>query len=269
MNPASALTGDGYNGGMHRLCHRCHAELPGAGTPSGNGHYPSDEDHALFCARCGAPQILLPEYLRAEVAGASLAATTGAVPPPRPQMVDWPVAIACMLPIAVATAVFAVAALVNAAAVLLTALCVLSGASVALGLYRTRRPLARVDGRVGLRFGLITGLLMISLIWIGMSATGMIERFVVHGMSGFDDALAKAQVAQQQAGMAMAEQMMGAKVEDAERQKQLAEMASPEFRAGTLLAGVFLQSGILLGLTTAAGGFAGILQTRRGLRSGN
>jgi len=256
--------GGRYNGGMVRLCHRCHAELPGdaAGYRS-SGSSASDDEHALFCPRCGAPQILLPEYMRAEVAATAVGSTTGAVPPPRPQMVEWTVVLRCVAPLAVVTAVLAVAALVSAGASFLLVLCVLSGAGVVLGLYRARRPLARIDGRVGLRVGMLTGIAMIAAMGVALAITGVVERFGVHGMAGFDDQLTKEMVQSQQLGMKMAEQVIGPGQDAQMKQKEAEYATSPEVRAADVIFGLFVRGAAIVAIMSALGAFSGALQMRR------
>jgi len=251
---------------MDRTCHRCHADLPGE---LASGAYGGDEDKPLFCPRCGAPQILLPEYMRADLSPAKLVegATTGAVPPPRPQVVDWPVALTSALPMALATGVLVVASFAIPTAGLLNTLCILGGSGVALGLYRSRRPLARMDGRVGLRVGLVTGLLMVAAMGIGLALTGTVERFGVHGLAGFDNevdqyfALIHAQ---------MTVSMQNQNQDPAAQQHVLGLFMSPEGRAGWVLVWLGFIGGFVVVLTSALGGFAGLLQTRRrALRRGD
>jgi hypothetical protein len=254
---------------MYRICHRCHRDLPGAPASHANGFggsAASDEEHALFCPWCGAPQLVLQEHMRAEVAVSAASSTTGAIPPPRPRMVEWPVVVSCAMPVAIATGVFAIGGLVAGFAYFLSLLCILGGSGMVLALYRARRPLARIDGRVGLRVGLLTGLMMVTTMGIGLSATGVLERFALHNMAGFDEDLTK----QQQLGMQMAEQMLASDKDPQLKQMELEFAASPEIRAGTVLFGALFRTGILLAFTTGLGGFAGLLQTRRrALRSGD
>jgi hypothetical protein len=252
---------------MYRICHRCHRDLPGAPQVHLRGFVgsaASDDEHALFCPWCGAPQLMLQEHMRAEVAKS--AATTGAIPPPRPQMVEWRVVMSCAVPVAIATGVFAIGGLAAGFASFLNMLCILGGSGMVLALYRARRPLARIDGRVGLRVGLLTGLMMVTAMGTGLAATGVVERFVLHGMTGFDEDLTK----QEQLGMQMAEQMLGSDKDPELTHMEHEFTTSPEIRAGTLLFGALFRTGILLAFTTGLGGFAGLLQTRRrALRSGD
>ena len=57
--------GGGSAAGTIEFCHRCGAELP-TREWAGEGGF--------FCPHCGAPQILLPEHMRAEIAEAEQAA---------------------------------------------------------------------------------------------------------------------------------------------------------------------------------------------------
>ena len=69
---------------MHEFCHRCGGELP-----AGSGESP-------FCPHCGTPQLFLAlENQSVETGGepADGTASTGTLPPPRPQQVDWKTAI--------------------------------------------------------------------------------------------------------------------------------------------------------------------------------
>jgi hypothetical protein len=263
--------GHDYNRGMDRICHRCHAELPADLLASGS--YGGDDDKPLFCPRCGAPQILLPDYMRAEVSAlvAADGTTTGAVPPPRPQVVDWAVALTSALPMAGATGILVVVSFVAPVAGLLNTLCVLGGAGVALGLYRSRRPLARMDGRVGRRVGLLTGLLMVGAMGISLAMTGAVERFGVHGLNGFDHEVDQ-YFAERQTEMAaqMKTQAKGQAKDSGQQEHVMGLFLSPEGRAGLMLLSLAFTGGCVVVLTSALGGFAGLLQTRRrALRRGD
>ena len=208
---------------MYRFCHRCHAELPERG---------GDAERTLFCPECGAPQLTLPDWMRTEIAPAEVGRTTGAVPPPRPQLVDWAAALSSALPVALASGLLAVVSWAVPAATLLNTLCVLGGAGITLALYHARRPAARIDGRVGLRVGLLTGLLIVTASGIGMSASGTLERFALHGLVSFD-----AQISQQlAASRAQVAEQLHAQAEPAGVEEHvLGWMSAPEVRAGVVL----------------------------------
>jgi hypothetical protein len=248
---------------MYRICHRCHRDLPGnlAGHAS-SAFSASDDEHALFCPWCGAPQLQLQEHVRAELAADTSTRTTGAVPPPRPQMVDWMLVLNCVAPVALVTAVLVVFGQVYGLASFLSTLCVLGGPGIVLGLYRTRRPVARIDGKIGLRVGLLTGLLMVTAMGIALAATGVVERFGLHNMASFDDDFTKQLAQSQQASLQMAQQLSGTSLDAEAQKKQMHYLASPEFRAANALGILFTGGAFLLVLTTGFGGFAGLLQTR-------
>jgi hypothetical protein len=207
--------------------------------------------------------------MRADIAATTPVegATTGAVPPPRPQMVDWPVALTSALPMALATGVLAVASFAVPPAELLNLLCILGGSGVALGVYRSRRPLARMDGRVGLRVGLLTGLLMVTAMGIALALTGAVERFGLHGLGAFNADMDQsfATIRAQ-----MISSMQTQNQDPAVQQHLLGLFMSPEGRAGLILFYLAFIGGFVVVLTSALGGFAGLLQTRRrALRRGD
>ena len=241
---------------MERICHRCHAELPGAVRGAASD---SNETLTLFCPHCGAPQIQLPEYMRTEEATAA-ESTTGAVPPPRPQMLEWALALRCAAPVAIVSGLLAIAGLVAPAASFVNTLLILGGAGIVLALYRGRRPLARIDGKVGMRVGLLTGLAMVAAMGVSLSVTGVVERFGLHGMASFD-----AEVAQQFAAMQvqMVDKMQAQDQGRDVQQKVIGYLSSPEVRAGLAIFYLAMLAGFVLLLTTASGAFAGMIQTRR------
>ena len=186
--------------------------------------------------------------------------TTGKLPPPRPQLVDWAAAVRAALPVAAGSGILAVAGLVQPVAAFLSTLCVLCGSSVVLAIYRARRPLARIDGRVGLRVGLLTGLMIVTAIGLSLSVTGLVERFALHGMASFDAAITQTFAAvRSQAVDTMKAQDQPASVQ----QKALGFVGSPEVQAGFVLAYLTMLAGFVVVLTTVGGGAAGLFQTRR------
>src|SRR5580698_8643973 len=112
---------------MHRFCHSCGGDLPAG-------------DGSSFCPNCGAPQIYLQDH--EETALGEGEDTTGAVPPPRPQTVDWQAAIRCAGLVAVIAAVLTLVSQRVQVLSLLSLLWTVSGSMIALALYQKRRPLA-------------------------------------------------------------------------------------------------------------------------------
>ncbi len=175
-------------------------------------------------------------------------------------MLDWAAALSCALPVALVSGLLAVVSWAVPAATLLNTLCVLGGAGVTLALYHARRPAARIDGRVGLRVGLLTGLLIVAASGIGMSATGTLERFAVHGLGSFDAAISE-QLAVSRTQLA--DQLHAQAQPPAVEQHVLGWVDAPEVRAGFVLASLMLTAGLILIFSSVGGAFAGLLQTRR------
>src|ERR1700729_525406 len=129
---------------MHRFCHSCGGELL-----SGEGVSP-------FCPHCGSPQIYLQDH--EEQLNGTEVDTTGAVPPPRPQTVEWKTAIRCAALVAAIAAVLALVSPQVQVLSLLSLLWTISGSMITLALYQKRRPLPWMGTGGGARIGLFVGL---------------------------------------------------------------------------------------------------------------
>ena len=223
---------------MHEFCHRCGGELS-----DGDGLSP-------FCPHCGAPQIYLVDYEQpAELTEAN---TTGTAPPPQPRQIEWKTAIRCALLVAgVAAALSLVAARFESVSPL-SWLWTVSGSLITLALYRRRRPLAWMDAGIGARIGVVVGVVLVSCLAVAMAAGGLIARYALHNMAGFD-----AQLTQQ-----LHLQIDHALAANPEAKSVQGYLYSPEFRAGMMLAGFGMISGILVVLSTVGGAVGGLLRTR-------
>ena len=233
---------------MRETCHTCGSELPAK-----SGESP-------FCPHCGAPQLYLSlDYQSVETGGEPNisiegAPSTGVIPPPRPQQVDWKTAILC------AAAVAGVGGLLSLGAMRLPMLTpaivlwVLSGSLITMGLYQRRRPMAWMDVGIGARIGVVVGLCLAVGLAVPMAAAGVVARFALHSMGGFDALLAGTfeQVLQQsrQSSNPFPAQAV-----------QLVH--SQEFRAGYILFCFALLSIFLLVVSMVGGAFAGLLRMRR------
>lgn len=234
------------------------------------------EERALYCPHCGAPQLRLPDYMRHDSDFAVAAdgseetaeeASTGRTPPPPPasraRAVNWRVALSSAALVALVAAVLVVAGLQIPFVSFLSTIWVIGAAAVALGIYSRRNPEGWIDGRVGLRVGLATGVLMLAMIAAGLAITGVVQRFGLHRMGSFDaDVVQQMHAMQQQLGERMAEQQQPSQFRD----HMLGFLGSPEVRGG--LAIFYLGTTGLLILLFAAGGgaFAGMM--RATLRAG-
>jgi hypothetical protein len=224
---------------MQDFCHRCGGELP-----TGDGA-------STFCPHCGSPQIFLQDY--EDQTGAPETDTTGTVPPPHPRQVEWKTAIRCEVLVAGIAAVLGLVASRVQAVSPLSWLWTVSGSLIAVALYQRRRPQAWMDAGVGARIGVVVGLALVTGFAVAMAAGGLVARYGLHSMAGFDAELT---------------QMLHAQVEKAEATTPeppdvVRFLYSPEVRAGMMLAGFAMVSGVLLVLSTIGGAVGGLLRMRR------
>jgi hypothetical protein len=229
---------------MHQHCHRCGGELV------------SGTEITPFCPHCGAPQLYLQEYDRSE-SDTAPTDTTGAPPPPAPQLVDWQTAIRCAALVAGVAAVLSLIATRVAFVSPLSSLTILSASILTLGLYQRRRPLARMNAAVGARIGLVVGLSLVICLSAAMAIAGLIARFGLHSMGAFDAELTQQLHAQ-------LDRAIAANPVPPETARYF---YSPEFRAGMMLTGVAMLSLMLLCFSALGGAVGGLLRTRRPVTS--
>ncbi len=251
---------------MQALCHRCQAELTGsAASLSQNGEV------LLFCPHCGAPQLSLPEHLRLEPNTEPGKVTTGSLPPPRTAVfaahrIDWHAALRSSAIVAGVSAGLGVASLHFSFLYPAYLMWTIGGAIIALGFYARWRPQARMDAGVGLRIGSVTGLVLIAFLGVAFALSGLVSRFEVHGMAGFDRQLTKQMTLfEQQLKVSAAQQHAPT---DAEQNlgEFVTFLNTPEARTGIMLLGVGMQASFILLVATGSGGFAGMLRRHGSLR---
>ena len=181
-------------------------------------------------------------------------------PPPHPRAIDWRAALGSGVLVALVAAVLVVAGLRFPFASFLSTLWMLSAAAISLGVYMRRRPDAWVDAGVGLRVGVATGLLMLAAVALALATTGVVMRFGVHRMAGFDSDVAQQMTSmQQQLGQRMAEQQQPAELRD----HMIGFLRSPEVRGGLALFYLGMSGLILLLFAAGGGAFAGMLRRAR------
>jgi hypothetical protein len=224
---------------MQEYCHRCGGELP------------ARDGLSPFCPHCGSPQIYLQDYEQQN--GGAEADTTGAIPPPRPQQVEWKTAIRCAALVAgVAAGLSLVSQRVQVVS-LLSLLWTISGSMITLALYQRRRPLAWMDAGVGARIGLVVGLALVACLGVAWGIGGLVARYGLHSLAGFDAELTRTFREGFEKASAMAPQPP----------EVMRLWFSPEFRAGMMLAGFGMLSGFLLVLSTVGGALGGFMRMRR------
>lgn len=251
---------------MNELCHRCHGELPTLTPGDERGGAGRLEDVLLFCPHCSAPQILLPEHMRVETESQKAAASTGTMPPPKLdgsqevvalESVDWRAAATSCAYVAVAGAVLTVAGLRFHAFSIMSTFWVMGAAVMALGLYTRKRPHAQMDGRVGMRIGAVTGLMLIAAMGLGLASAGVTARFAAHDMAGFDATLT------QQLGIMRAQTIEKLKDQNsgAEMQARLLNfMDSAEVRAGLVVLYAGFVSCLIMLISMGGGAFSGMMR---------
>jgi hypothetical protein len=224
---------------MHEFCHRCGGELQ------------AGEGASTFCSHCGCPQLYLQDY--EEQTGAPDGDTTGAVPPPHPRQVEWKTAIRCAVLVAGIAAVLGLVGSRLEVVSKLSWVWTISGSMIAVALYQRRRPLAWMDAGVGARIGVVVGLALVTGFAVAMAVGGLVARYGLHSMAGFDAELT---------------QMLHAQMDKTTATTPVPPELqhfwySPEARAGMMLAGFAMLSGMLLVLSTIGGAVGGLLQMRR------
>ena len=224
---------------MHEFCHICGGELPAT-----SGETP-------FCPHCGAPQLTLALDYQNSGEPTPTAESTGMRPPPRPQQVDWQMAIRCAVAVAAVGGLLSIGAMRLPLLTPASVLWVFSGSLITLGLYQNRRPLAWMDARTGARIGVLVGLCLALGLAIPLSIAGLVARFGLHTMGGFDAELSArfASVVQQSKTPITADEMR--------------LIQSQEFRAANVLFTGAVGAMILLALSAVGGAFGGLLRTRR------
>ncbi|MBB5058623.1 hypothetical protein HDF16_003337 [Granulicella aggregans] len=235
---------------MRETCHRCGGDLPDF-EAAGDMRSP-------FCPHCGAPQLLLSDYSEPlstglESTDASGAPSTGTLPPPRPNRIDWPMALRGAIFVSLVAAALSLLAAGLPNFTVIGSVWVVSASLTTLALYQRRRPLAAMNAGVGARIGLLVGIMLVSILAVTLSAGLCIARFKLGAMADFDAKMAlgmKAQVDQFAAtGSIPAE--------------KLAFFNSPQFRTGCMLFSFWVILFAVLLISVFGGAVGGLLRTRR------
>jgi len=223
---------------------------------------PAGRDESPFCPHCGTPQLFLAmENQSVETGGEPAvgldgAATTGAVPPPRPRQVEWKTAIRCAAAVAGIGSLLSLVAMRVDVVSPVSLVWIMSASMITLGLYQKRRPMAWIDVGVGARIGLVVGICLALGLGTAMAGAGLVRRYGLHSMGNFD-----AQMAEQIQTLQKTIQQQPVTSATAGMVKFV---NSPEMRAGLMLTTFAMATAVLVVLSTLGGAFAGLLRTRRG-----
>ncbi len=227
---------------MQILCHRC-GEAASTRDQAG--------DVTSFCPHCGAPQLIFEADEPPTPEDPALPARQT-----RPRLVEWRAALAVAAIIGAGAALLCIAAMRLPIFSLLTWVWITSASLIALGLYRRRRPQARIDAAIGARIGLAVGLALATGLAFAMAAAGVLARFQFHTMGNFDAMVLLAR-----------EQYMQRAVASGMDAATLAAMRSvydsPEIVAGSMVFGLLILFAGLVVYSTIAGALGGMMHTRR------
>jgi hypothetical protein len=108
---------------------------------------------------------------------------------------------------------------------------------------------------VGARIGLVVGLALVACLGVAWGVGGLVARYGLHSLAGFDAQLSELLHVQFEKAVAITPQ-------PPEMQRF---WFSPEFRAGMMLAGFGMVSGVLLVMSTVGGAVGGFMRTRRNI----
>jgi hypothetical protein len=124
---------------------------------------------------------------------------------------------------------------------------------IALGFYSSRFRKTRITTGFGARLGMLTGLALLIVTSTLNTIALVLERFVFHSTAELDTEIGK-MFAQVHANFATQPQQSVKIMSDM--------LAIPEFRAGILLASIFVGLTLYLAYSATAGAFAGYLRSR-------
>jgi hypothetical protein len=166
--------------------------------------------------------------------------------------VEWKTAIRCAALVAGIGSTLALGSVRISLLSTLSLMWCMSASLITLGIYQKRRPAAWMDVRVGAQIGVVVGIYLALGLGLAIAGAGLISRFWMNGMGTFDSEMAaRTQQAIRNSATPVPPEMLGF-------------LASPEFRAGMMVAGFAFLSIVLLVLSILGGAFAGFLRTRRG-----
>ena len=225
---------------MPEFCHRCGEEI-------------NANREQTFCPACGLPQLFLAEELLPVEGETHEVSAAAEGRPSRSRDVEWQTALRCAALVAGTGVILALASVRIPSISALSSLWLLSGSVIALGLYQRRRPAARMDARIGARIGAAFGVLTIAAGAVVLAAAGLVARFGLRNMAGFDARLTQW----------MGEQIRHAVTTNNFPPEVAKGLLAPEFQTGFVLFELGFGAAFLLLFSTAGGIVAGLLRTRR------
>lgn len=153
---------------MELTCHRCHQ------------YFAADSG---FCPHCGAVQL----YVSAEQVEAS-ASQAGMPPVQRISRIDWQRALQSAMLVAGAAAALSALAVFVPVLGYARFFWIVTAATTTLWFYLKPAPTRPMDGRIGARIGLVTGLAISVLTTLSTAMFLVIRRYAMHGGAAMDTA---------------------------------------------------------------------------------
>ena len=226
---------------MDPLCHRCGSSLASPET---------------FCPTCGAPQLRLEEGSEEARQGPGQRTAPGF----DPRTFTWKNAILAAVSVAVPVGVLS-----SQAFPWLSGACCLwgvGGSIAAVALYRRRSAPGLLDASIGMRIGLVVGLLASFCSSAANGAWLLIQRFALHGGALMEKGW---QTQMEQAFQANAQRMSQLPPQSAEMYMRFWKFAmSPDGRAAGVLASTVLFSAGMLLFSTLGGALGARIFATRG-----
>ena len=184
---------------------------------------------------------------------AEVSPTTGEMPPPLTRGVEWKAALQSAGLVALIGVVLNLTSARVASLSVFSSLWVFGGPLIALGLYQRQRPKARMSAGVGARIGLVVGLGTIVGLGVSLAVIGVVARYLLHSMAGFDVQMAAWMKVQVEHALAT----------NPSPPELVRYFYSAEFRTGFALLFLGMSAGFLLLAATLAGALGGLLRARR------
>lgn len=193
------------------------------------------------------------EPLSTGLEAASDGASTGTLPPPRPNQVDWRMAVRLAVSVAIIAAGLSLLAARVPPASLVSTLWIVSASLTTLSMYQRRRPLASMNAGIGARIGTLVGVALVFFLGIALAAGMAVARFWLHSMSTFDAETAQALKAQ-------IDQLAASRPIPPD---SLALIQAPEFRVAMMLTGFGIVFGGVFLISIFGGAIGGLLRRHR------
>ena len=179
--------------------------------------------------------------------------STGMLPPPRPNQIDWKIAIQIASLVAFIAAILGIAGQRLPNLSIFSFVWVVSGSLTTLALYQRRRPLASMNLRIGIKIGILVGVMLAFGLGAAMSVGFFVARFGMHALSYFDSEIARL----------MKQQVEQVSAKNPISPDQLAFIYSDQFRTGYLLFGFGIVLFLIFLMSIFGGAIGGLLRTRR------